>query len=112
MVCGYSYFVEKLSYETENYKLVNCCEYLNNLKMDIEDIVLNIPVINVIEIEEQRRPRFHVRDDPFDLSDEDFIKIFRLNKHTASNLIDIIEPHLIAETRISAIDSVTKVIKF
>lgn len=83
--------------------------------MDLEDIIINAHVIDMLDRVENfdippRRPRFHVRDDPFELEDEDFIRVFRLNKAAARNLIEIVEPHLIRPTRISAIDSVTKVI--
>lgn len=85
--------------------------------MDLEDIILNVPVINALENAEnalenaeQRRKIFHIRDDPFELDNEQFITLFRLSKAAARYVIDLVEPHLIPQTRISAIDSTTKVI--
>lgn len=81
--------------------------------MDLEDIILNVPIINALEnaeIAEQRRRIFHIRDDPFELDNEQFITLFRLNKAAARYIIDLVEPHLTPQTRISAIDSTTKVI--
>ena len=84
--------------------------------MDLEDILLHVPILNALENAEiagQRRRRiFNVRDDPFDLDSEHFIKLFRLNKAAVRYIIDLVEPHLIPQTRISAIDSTTKVIYF
>lgn len=81
--------------------------------MDLEDIILNVPIINALEnaeMAEQRRRIFHIRDDPFELSNEQFITLFRLNKASARYVIDLVEPYLTPQTRISAIDSTTKVI--
>jgi len=61
-----------------------------------------------MEIPERRR-RFNIREDPFELSDQQFIKLFRLNKATVINLIEIVKSNLIPQRRISAIDSTTKV---
>jgi len=81
--------------------------------MDLDDIILNMQIINALEnaeIAEQRRRIFNIRDDPFELDSELFIKLFRLNKAGVSYIIDLVEPHLIPQTRISAINSTTKVI--
>lgn len=81
-------------------------------KMDLEDIIVHAPVLNVLEnvdILEERR-RFHIRDDPFELSNNQFIQLFRLSKPAARYIINAVEPHLIPQTRISAIDATTKVI--
>lgn len=72
--------------------------------MDLEDIILNVPIINALEnaeIAEQRRRIFHIRDDPFELSNEQFITLFRLNKASARYVIDHVEPHLIFHSNIS-----------
>ncbi|XP_066600856.1 putative nuclease HARBI1 [Prorops nasuta] len=80
--------------------------------MNLDDIIVNVPVINVLEnaeiIEEPRR-FFHIRDDPFDLTNEQFIQLFRLSKNAANYVINRVEPHLNPQTRISALDSTTKV---
>jgi len=81
--------------------------------MDLDDIILNMQIINALEnaeIAEQRRRIFNIRDDSFELDSELFIKLFRLNKTGLSYIIDLVEPHLIPHTRISAINSTTKVI--
>lgn len=82
--------------------------------MDLDDIVLNAAEMGILQndIPERRRRRFHIRDDPFELSDNEFIRLFRLNKAAATNLINIVEPHLYPQKRISAMNSVTKVIIF
>lgn len=81
--------------------------------MDLEDIILNVPIINALEnaeMAEERRRIFHIRDDPFELPDKQFIELFRLSKDAARYVIDLVEPHLTPQTRISAIDPTTKVI--
>lgn len=79
--------------------------------MDLENIVLNVPIINALENAEiaERRRIFHIRDDPFELSNEQFITLFRLNKASARYVIDLVESHLTPQTSIFAIDSTTKV---
>lgn len=53
---------------------------------------------------------FHQRDDPFAaMSDNKFIRTYRLTKQMASNLIDIVEPHLPQPLRSSALDASVKV---
>ncbi|KAJ8909334.1 hypothetical protein NQ315_017194, partial [Exocentrus adspersus] len=55
------------------------------------------------------RQRFHRRDDAFEvLSDQEFIKIFRLNKELTRHLINIVAPHMRQQTRISALSVTTK----
>ncbi|KAJ8909980.1 hypothetical protein NQ315_008241 [Exocentrus adspersus] len=57
------------------------------------------------------RQRFHRRDDAFEvLSDQEFIKIFRLNKELTRHLINIVAPHMRQQTRISALSVTTKVL--
>jgi hypothetical protein len=78
--------------------------------MNLDDIVINAPIVGALEnVEIRPRRRFHIRDDPFELSNRQFIQLFRLNKAAARNLIEIVEPYLIPQRRISAIDSTTKV---
>jgi len=80
--------------------------------MDLDDIIINAQIMNNLENVDipERRRRFHIREDPFELSNREFIQLFRLNKAAARNLIEIVEPHLTPQTRISAMDSTTKVI--
>lgn len=51
------------------------------------------------------------RDAFHDLSDNQFIKIYRLSKPLVSELIDLLEPHVVHPTRLSAMNVETKVIK-
>lgn len=80
--------------------------------MDLDEIVIHAPIIHLLEnVDIPRRLRFHIRDNPFEeLTDQEFIRLFRLNKRAARNLLNIVEPHLIPPTRISAMDAITKVI--
>jgi len=80
------------------------------INMDLDDVIINAPIMGVLENMEipQRRRRFNIREDPFELSNRQFIQLFRLNK-AVRNLIEIVEPYLIPHRRISAIDSTTKV---
>ncbi|GAB1863201.1 Putative nuclease HARBI1 [Camponotus japonicus] len=80
--------------------------------MDLDDIIINAQIMNNLENVDipERRRRFHIREYPFELSNREFIQLFRLNKAAARNLIEIVEPHLTPQTRISAMDSTTKVI--
>lgn len=79
--------------------------------MDLDEIVIHAPIIHLLEnVDIPRRLRFHIRDNPFEeLTDQEFIRLFRLNKRAARNLLNIVEPHLIPPTRISAMDAITKV---
>lgn len=53
---------------------------------------------------------YNNRDSAFDLSNTQFKKIFRLDKPATRQLINIVEPHMIDQTRSSALDIDTKVI--
>lgn len=69
----------------------------------------NVVLLHVMEqlenvVHYNERPRFHVRDDPFQLSDRQFIKIFRLKKETTNRLINIVEDYL-EPLRSSALDA-------
>lgn len=54
------------------------------------------------------RPRFHIRDDPFQLSERQFINIFRLKKETTIRFIDIVENY-IEPLRPTALDATLQV---
>ena len=54
--------------------------------------------------------RFYPYIDPFEeLSDRKFVKLYRLTKPVAEELINILEPHMRAPTRISALSIPRKV---
>ncbi|XP_018311535.1 putative nuclease HARBI1 [Mycetomoellerius zeteki] len=55
------------------------------------------------------RPRFHIRDDPFQLSERQFINIFRLKKETTIRFIDIVENY-IEPLRPTALDATLQVL--
>lgn len=53
--------------------------------------------------------RFRMHDDGFDESEENFIKLYRLTKNVASDLIDTLSPHIRFPSRTSALDIERKV---
>ncbi|CAI6373946.1 unnamed protein product [Macrosiphum euphorbiae] len=63
---------------------------------------------NYVHNERQTRNREYITD-PFTLSDRLFIKNFRLTKDAVRYLIDLLRPHIISNTRSSAIDLNTKI---
>lgn len=80
---------------------------------------MNVPIINALqnaEIVEEGRDhniRYNHRiyqDDPFELPNRKFVQLYRLSKTAVRYLIDIVEPHMTPQTRISAISPTTKVI--
>ncbi|XP_044755625.1 putative nuclease HARBI1 isoform X2 [Coccinella septempunctata] len=69
----------------------------------------SIEVLEEAEFQSERPPRiFHKRDDPFLLSDKQFIRLFRLSKDLARNLISIVSEHIVQPSRSSALDSQLK----
>lgn len=67
-------------------------------------------LINEAEAQDERGDRiFHERLNPFELPDRQFVKLFRLNKHTTEALIDIMNDYIPDPTRASALDVSTKV---
>lgn len=53
--------------------------------------------------------RFRVHDNGFDESEENFIKLYRLTKNVASDLIDTLSAHVKFPSRTSALDIERKV---
>lgn len=64
---------------------------------------------NVIHFNERQ---FYKQQDAFELTDGQFVKLFRLKKETADLLIDIVETNSRGGLRVSAIDSSTQVSKY
>ena len=62
-----------------------------------------------IEHDERGNRIFYNRQDAFELSDRQFIKIFRLNKEVTANLIDVAERYIPGQSRASSLDVSTKV---
>lgn len=53
---------------------------------------------------------YNMRDEAYNLNDGKFRQIFRLNKSSTQDLIDIVEPYMKGPARISALDIDTKVL--
>lgn len=77
--------------------------------MDEQFLMLQIMqnMIELVNDQPQRRQRLHI--DPFELSDFNFIKLFRLDKRSMRELMEILSPFLREATRTSAISIETKV---
>lgn len=78
------------------------------------DDLVHLNFINAIQEAEEladRPPRIFYRfNNPFEeYSDRQFVKLYRLTKPVATDLINILEPHLAAPTRISALSIDRKV---
>lgn len=68
-----------------------------------------LPYIGVNLIENMMERQRFLPDDPFDLSDNNFVKLFRLRKLDLLNLEEMLEPYLPVTNRIHAIRNRTKV---
>lgn len=75
------------------------------------DELIHLHFIENLEVAEQQvvNRRRRTPEDPFLLSDEKFIKIFRLSKNLARYLIDLLTPFLTAPKRARDLDITTKV---
>lgn len=86
---------------------------INSKMVDLNDLV-HLNALNVLQEAEilannppRRLNRFL---DPFEYySDREFVRLYRLSKPVASDLIDILEPHLRAPSRASALSIPQKV---
>ncbi|XP_019700799.2 uncharacterized protein LOC105191524 [Harpegnathos saltator] len=72
--------------------------YQNAVQLHIAEQLENI-------FDHNKRPRFHIRDDPFELSERQFINLFRLKKETVNRLINIVEDNFVELSRSSALDA-------
>lgn len=74
--------------------------------------IRNIIAANMLaEVEayaERNARHFRTREDPFELPERQFLKLYRLDKRTVDNIVDIVEqyPH---PTRSSALDASVQV---
>ena len=76
----------------------------------VQQAVLNAEEEIEIAAQRHRHPRFHTRDDPFQLlSDAAFLKMYRMTKELAQNIIDLVDPYIVPQTRCSALDTSVKV---
>lgn len=56
------------------------------------------------------RPRYHIRDDAFELlSEREFVSLYRLKKQTAQSVINIVEQNMGPTPRSSALDATVQV---
>ncbi|KAJ3623608.1 hypothetical protein Zmor_004405 [Zophobas morio] len=77
----------------------------------VQQAVLNAEEEIEIAAQRHRPPRFHTRDDPFQLlSDAAFLKMYRMTKELAQNIIDLVDPYIVPQTRCSALDTSVKVL--
>ncbi|XP_031335021.1 putative nuclease HARBI1 [Photinus pyralis] len=81
--------------------------------MELEDVILWDQIINNIqdaEQEQQLERETFIRKNPFLLSDQKFVKLFRLTKPLMRDVIETLTPHLQQPTRRSALSVETKVL--
>lgn len=71
-------------------------------------LVLN-DLLDAEEQEERPIRKFYRRENPFDLTDNKFIKLFRLSKDLVRNLIMLLTPFIQAPTRTSSLSVELKV---
>jgi len=81
---------------------------------NFQEIAMLFAINNIEEHEnnicnERRTRNTEYITDPFTLSDQLFIKNFRLTKNVVRYLIDLLKPHIKSNRRSSAIDLNTKV---
>lgn len=80
---------------------------------DLEEIVMVNHILDQLqeaEIENEREPRRrHIFADAFLLSNEQFVKNFRLTKDLTRHVIELVTPFIAAPTRQGAITNQTKV---
>lgn len=76
---------------------------LNNL-INLEAVRL----LEEVEVRARERRLFNERKDPFELSDKEFIRLYRVNKRIMENVIDIVSEY-IGERRLSALGATTQV---
>lgn len=72
------------------------------------DDIINIMAMSNLEEAEilasQPDRQFHIRDDPFNLSDNAFVREYRLSKVMVNKLIDYLQPLMVIPTRSLALD--------
>lgn len=79
--------------------------------------LINLEAVRLLEEVEERamvRQLFHVRNDPFELSNKDFIRLYRVNKRIAiaEDVINIVSEYINEQSRrSSALDINTQVNK-
>lgn len=74
---------------------------------NFEQIAINL-IENIENAEGQRRQRF-VPDNPFALSDYNFVKLYRLRKENVQDLENLLGPFLPAQHKVDALTNRNKV---
>lgn len=80
--------------------------------MALQNAIMQLDMMNLVEnlMEDNNEgPRFHTREDPFELSERQFISNFRLSKEQVNSLIDLVDDHLGEPGRSSALSAKTQV---
>lgn len=70
-----------------------------------------VQLLEEVELRARKRRVFHARKDPFELSNKDFIRLYRVNKRIMENVIDIVSNYTDEPRRVSALDVTTQVKK-
>lgn len=72
---------------------------------------VQLHIANQLEyfLEYNQRPRFQINDDPFQLSERQFVKLFRLKKDTTIRLINIVKEHSAVPIRTSVSNATVQV---
>lgn len=76
------------------------------------DDLIHLAAIDALEqaevlAENDHGRQFHAYDNPFeDLSDDKFVKLYRLTKPMTEGLVDLVEPFIEAPTRVSDLTNI------
>lgn len=82
--------------------------HINNL-INLEAVHL-LEGVEIRAMERRLRARNRARNDPFQLSNKDFVRLYRVNKRITENVIDIVSEYInVNERTQSALDVTTQV---
>lgn len=70
-----------------------------------------VHLLEEVEVRARRRRVFNARRDPFELSNKEFMALYRVNKRIMENVIDIVSEYNDEPRRLSALDVTTQVKK-
>lgn len=71
--------------------------------------IAGIEALENAELLNENRRRFRVYDDAWEETEKGFVKLYRLSKTSASDLINLLTPHMIHPSRLSALSIERKV---
>lgn len=79
--------------------------------MALDEIIYlgGLAALEEAEVRAENVRKFHIHDDPFDESDNKFVKLYRLTKDMTSHLIDMVTPQMEHPSRLSALTIERKV---